>query len=200
MLKLNLDQLYNIEQVYPPREQVFRAIDLCPIKNTKVVILGQDPYHGYGQANGLAFSVNKTVPIPPSLRNIYKELESDLGIKSNHGDLSSWAKQGVLLLNSILTVEKGRPLSHAGMGWEDFTTDILKAFKSKQVKPVVFILWGKKAQEYKQYIGGEGYMIIESPHPSPFSADKGFFGSKPFSRANSFLLNNGAVPVDWSIK
>jgi len=207
MKTFNIDDLYTLGEVYPPREQIFRAIELCPIGKTKVCILGQDPYHGPGQANGLAFSVNKGVKIPPSLQNIYRELSSDLNLPlPEHGDLTSWAKEGVLLLNSILTVERGRPLSHAGRGTEAFARGVLRSLVIKK-NPVVFILWGKQAQSYLEtIIGYKGeslpcnYKIIQSPHPSPFSAHKGFFGSRPFSTANAFLLTNGVSPVDWSIK
>jgi len=200
---MDLNKIYNSGKlVYPPIGEVYRAIELCPLEKTKVVILGQDPYHGPGQANGLAFSVNKGYDIPPSLKNIYKELVEDMDISvPKHGDLTCWAKQGVLLLNTILTVEKDKPLSHAGLGWETFTTSVIEAIRIKQINPVAFILWGNNARKYKEYIGkGEGYMILESSHPSPFSAYKGFFGSRPFSKTNEFLKAYGADPVDWSVK
>lgn len=199
---MDVDKLYSKGEVYPPREQIYRAIDLCPLNKTKVVIIGQDPYHGPGQANGLSFSVNKGIAIPPSLRNIYKELKSDLGIEPpNHGDLTSWAKQGILLLNAILTVEKGKPMSHAELGWENFTNDLLWLLNDNpKGHPIVFILWGKKAQEKKNFLDNTQHLIIQSNHPSPFSADKGFFGSKPFSRTNEFLIKNGIEPIDWRIE
>jgi len=185
--------------IYPPKEQIFRALKLTPFENIKVVILGQDPYHGEGQANGLAFSVNKGIKVPPSLRNIYKELESDLNIKSPlHGDLTSWAKQGVLLLNSVLTVEKDNPGSHKNIGWEEYTDSLIKEISDKK-KNIVFILWGKYAESKKSLIDEKKHFIISSPHPSPFSARKGFFGSKPFSRTNSYLKIKGKKEIDWSI-
>jgi uracil-DNA glycosylase len=200
-MDFNIESLYEGKEVYPPKEQVFRALELCPLEKTKVVIIGQDPYHGPGQANGLAFSVNKGVKLPPSLRNIYEELVSDLDVSyPKHGDLTQWAERGVLLLNTILTVEKGKPLSHAGLGWEYYTLNCINALFIKQINPIVFILWGINARKYKEYVRGEGYLILESSHPSPYSAHKGFFGSKPFSKANEFLKAYGADPVDWSIE
>lgn len=198
----NLHQIYSKGEVYPPIEQIYRALELCPTKNVKVVILGQDPYHTPGAANGLAFSVNKGVRIPPSLQNIYKELSNDMSIPMpTHGDLTSWAKQGVLLLNTVLTVEKGKPMSHAGLGWEKVTDDIIFDLSlMHQKKPIVFILWGKKAQEKIKLIDHEIHPVIQSAHPSPFSADKGFFGSSPFSNANRYLKIYGHEPIDWSVK
>jgi uracil-DNA glycosylase len=199
-MNFHIDDLYKDGEVFPPKEQVFRALELCPVEKTKVVIIGQDPYHGPGQANGLAFSVNKGIAIPPSLRNIFKELESDLGIPiPSHGDLTHWAQQGVLLLNTILTVKRGHPLSHAGLGWEKYTRSCIEAIRINRVCPVVYLLWGKNAQQYKEYIEGEGCLILESSHPSPYSASISFFGSKPFSKSNEFLKAYGAGPVDWSI-
>ncbi|HCC68016.1 TPA: uracil-DNA glycosylase [Patescibacteria group bacterium] len=184
---------------YPPSDSVFRALKLTPFENIKVVILGQDPYHGKGEANGLAFSVNKNIKIPPSLKNIYKELNSDLGIKiPNHGDLSNWAKQGVLLLNSILTVEANKPASHRGIGWEEYTDEIIKKINDKK-KNIVFILWGKYAQEKGKYINENKHLVIRSPHPSPFSARTGFFGSKPFSKCNMYLKENKIEEIDWEL-
>lgn len=195
-----IHDLYNKKIIYPPRFQIYRAIELCPIQKARVVIIGQDPYHGPGQANGLAFSVNKDCEIPPSLKNIYKELVDDLDVSMpKHGDLTKWAEQGVLLLNTILTVEQGKPLSHAGLGWQDLTTGIIKDL-NEETSDVCYILWGLRAQEFKPYINAEENHIIESSHPSPFSAHKGFFGSKPFSRTNKFLIDCGDIPVDWSIE
>lgn len=185
--------------IYPPKELIFRALELTPFENIKVVILGQDPYHGEGEANGLAFSVNKGVKLPPSLRNIYEELKSDMGIKiPNHGDLTSWAKQGVLLLNSVLTVEKDKPASHRNIGWEEYTDSIIKKISDKK-ENIVFILWGKYAQSKKDFIDERKYLVISSPHPSPFSANKGFFGSKPFSKTNTYLKSKGKKEIDWRI-
>lgn len=185
--------------IYPPKELIFRALELTPFENIKVVILGQDPYHGEGEANGLAFSVNKGVELPPSLRNIYEELKSDMGIKiPNHGDLTSWAKQGVLLLNSVLTVEKDKPASHRNIGWEEYTDSIIKKISDKK-ENIVFILWGKYAQSKKAFIDERKHLVISSPHPSPFSANKGFFGSKPFSKTNTYLKSKGKKEIDWRI-
>ncbi len=187
------------ETVFPPRKEIFRAFSLTPLKKVKVVIIGQDPYHGEGEANGLAFSVNKGIKLPPSLRNIYKELEDDLGIKApTHGDLSAWAKQGVLLLNSILTVRENTPGSHRKIGWEEYTDSVIQEISNSK-KHIVFILWGKYAQKKKELIDSDKHLIIESPHPSPFSARKGFFGSKPFSRTNKYLRENNISEIDWQI-
>ena len=161
--------------------------------------MGQDPYHGIGEAHGLSFSVQKGIRIPPSLQNIYKELYADLGIApKDHGDLSGWAKQGVLLLNAVLTVEKDKASSHKGLGWELFTDYIIKLLNNKE-EPIVFILWGNFAREKKKYITNKKHYIVESPHPSPFSAYNGFFGSKPFSKTNNFLIQNKKEPIDWSL-
>jgi len=196
------DILLRIEsskKVFPPRKEIFRAFSLTPPNKVKVVIIGQDPYHGQGEANGLAFSVNKGIKLPPSLRNIYKELEDDLGIKApTHGDLSAWAKQGVLLLNSILTVRENTPGSHRKIGWEEYTDSIIQEISNSK-KHIVFILWGKYAQKKKELIDSDKHLIIESPHPSPFSARKGFFGSKPFSRTNKYLRENNISEIDWQI-
>ena len=185
---------------YPKTEDIFKALELTPFENIKVVILGQDPYHDEGQANGLAFSVNKDKKIPPSLKNIYKELNSDLGIPiPNHGDLSKWAKEGVLLLNSILTVEPHKPASHRSIGWEEYTDQIIKEINEKK-EHIVFILWGKYAQDKGKYIDESKHLVIKSPHPSPFSARKGFFNSKPFSKCNTYLKKNGIEEIDWEIE
>ena len=186
--------------IYPPRGQRLKALEITPLDEVKVVILGQDPYHGPGQAMGLSFSVPEGMKIPPSLRNIYKELGADLGINAfAHGDLSRWARQGVLLLNNTLTVEAGLAGSHAGRGW-DAVTDACVAAVAKREVPSVFILWGSQAQAKAKRIAGlrgGQHLVIESPHPSPLSAHRGFFGSKPFSKANEFLEANGRTPVEW---
>lgn len=187
------------ETIFPPKENVLRALNLTPIEDIKAVILGQDPYHGEGEANGLAFSVNKGIKLPPSLRNIYKELNTDLGIQAPlHGDLTKWAQHGVLLLNSILTVEKDKPASHRKLGWEEYTDSIIKEISTKK-EHVVFILWGNFAQSKEYLIDENKHLVIKSPHPSPFSARKGFFGSKPFSKTNEWLKTKGLEPIDWSI-
>lgn len=191
--------LYNKKDIFPEKDNIFNALKLTNFDDVKVVIMGQDPYHGVGEAHGLSFSVQKGVKIPPSLQNIYKELESDLGVPpKNHGELTGWAKQGVLLLNSVLTVEKDKAASHRGMGWELLTDYIIKVLNQRE-DPVVFILWGNFAREKKKYITNKNHLIIESPHPSPFSAYNGFFGSKPFSKTNNFLLQNKKEPIDWSL-
>lgn len=191
--------LYKTKDIFPLKENIFNALKLTDFNNVKVVIMGQDPYHGVGEAHGLSFSVQKGVKVPPSLQNIYKELYDDLGIKpKDNGDLSGWAKEGVLLLNSVLTVEKDKPASHKGMGWELLTDYIIKVL-NKREDPIVFILWGNFARDKKKYITNKNHLIIESPHPSPFSARSGFFGSKPFSRTNNFLTQNKKEPIDWSL-
>jgi len=195
-----LDLEYENEVVYPPKDEVFTAFHLTPFENVKVVILGQDPYHGPNQAKGLAFSVNEGVPAPPSLRNIYKELVSDVGCEMpTSPDLVPWAKQGVLLLNTTLTVRAGKPMSHAKKGWETFTDHVLATLNEKK-EPVVFILWGKHAQSKKKLIDASKHFILESVHPSPLSASRGFFGSRPFSKANEFLKKNGLEPIEWCLK
>lgn len=185
-------------KVYPQPKDLFRAFDLCPFDQVKVVILGQDPYHGLNQANGLSFAVHAGVRNPPSLQNIFKELESDLGQPLVHtdGDLSRWAKQGVLLLNATLTVRAGQAGSHQGQGWEEFTDAAIKALSEKR-EHLVFILWGNYARTKGAHIDRSKHCVIESPHPSPFSAHNGFFGSKPFSKANAYLEEHGVEPVDW---
>ena len=187
---------YATKDIFPAKENIFNALKLTPYSNVKVVIVGQDPYHGVGEAHGLSFSVQEGVPIPPSLRNIFKELELDLGIKKTTTDLTSWANQGVLLLNSIMTVVKDSPLSHKARGWEIFTDKIIEKLGERQ-KPVVFILWGSYARSKKELIKGKNHYIIESVHPSPLSASRGFFGSKPFSKTNNFLRKNGIKEIDW---
>jgi uracil-DNA glycosylase len=197
-LKINklLEQEYSNKIIFPKSEEIFKALELCSYEHTKVVILGQDPYHGDNEANGLAFSVKEEVKMPPSLKNIFKELESDIGIKRSKSDLSDWAKQGVLLLNTVLTVEKDKPLSHRGIGWEEFTDCVIKKLANKK-EPIVFILWGNNAKQKKHLINSNIHMIIESTHPSPFSAHNGFFNSKPFSRTNTFLRNNNKEEIKW---
>ncbi|SFJ86265.1 uracil-DNA glycosylase [Thermoflavimicrobium dichotomicum] len=190
---------YNTQIIYPDKYEIYSALHLTPYAETKVVILGQDPYHGPGQAHGLSFSVKPGVPIPPSLQNIFKELRDDLGCYiPNNGYLVKWAKQGVLMLNAVLTVRQGRPNSHRGKGWEIFTDQVIQAL-NKRKDPVVFILWGKNAQEKKKLITCPHHYIIESAHPSPYSADRGFFGSRPFSRTNQFLRRIGQPEIDWQI-
>jgi len=186
-------------KIFPPMKKVFNAFNLTPLTNVKVVLVGQDPYHGEGQANGLSFSVEKNVKIPPSLQNIFKELFTDLRLTSpQNGNLENWAKQGVLLLNSCLTVQKASPGSHQGRGWEKFTDKVLKIVNDNK-KNIVFILWGRKAQEKGHFIDNDRHLIIKSPHPSPFSVHTGFFGSKPFSRSNNYLLEKNIEPIDWQL-
>ena len=184
--------------VFPEEKNVFRALELTPFESVKVVILGQDPYHGFGQAHGLSFSVQKGIPLPPSLRNIYKELQEDLGGElPTEGDLSHWAKQGVLLLNTVLTVEEGNANSHKGMGWERLTNRLIESLNELN-HPVIFILWGKPAQDKEKLITNPSHVILKSPHPSPLSAYRGFFGSKPFSRVNDILIQQGQTPIRWT--
>ena len=194
-----INKEYKEKTIFPPKNYVFNALKLTPYSNTKVVIVGQDPYHGVGEAHGLSFSVQKGIKIPPSLQNIYKELNDDLGIPiAQTGDLTKWAKEGVLLLNAVLTVEKDKPASHRNLGWERLTDYIIKVLNQKE-EPVVFILWGNFAKEKTKYITNPKHLIITSPHPSPFSARSGFFGSKPFSKTNNFLKKNGLKEIDWNI-
>ena len=194
----NVDKLYTEKDIYPQYENIFRALSLTPFNSVKVVIIGQDPYHGEGEANGLAFSLNEDVKITPSLRNIFKELQNDLNIVRNNKDLSSWAEQGVLLLNSILTVEKDKALSHKNIGWEDITDYIIR-YISDNKKNVVFILWGNNAQKKEKLIDLNKHLVIKSAHPSPLSASRGFFGSKPFSKTNNYLKKNNQSVIDWSL-
>ena len=194
-----IENEYATKTIFPPKNYVFNALKLTSFANTKVVIVGQDPYHGLGEAHGLSFSVQEGIKIPPSLQNIYKELESDLGIKpSSKGDLTKWAKEGVLLLNAVLTVEKDKPASHRNLGWELLTDYIIKVLNTKE-EPVVFILWGNFAKEKAKLITNPHHFIITSPHPSPFSARNGFFGSQPFSRTNNFLKSHHLKEIDWSL-
>lgn len=186
-------------EVYPPHDEVFAALHLTPLAEVKVLILGQDPYHGPGQAHGLCFSVRPRVPIPPSLRNIHKELHDDLGVTiPRHGNLEAWARAGVLLLNTTLTVRAHQAASHQGHGWETFTDEVIRVVAAKQDR-VVFVLWGAAARRKRSFIDSSRHAVIESPHPSPLSAHRGFFGSRPFSRANAALAEAGRTPVDWSI-
>jgi len=185
--------------VYPPHDSVFAALELTPYAEVKVLILGQDPYHGPGQAHGLCFSVPEEVRIPPSLQNIYKELEGDLGLTPpDHGNLESWARQGVLLLNATLTVRIHKAASHQRHGWETFTDRVIRAVAAKP-ELVVFVLWGASARRKKAFVDTDRHVVIESPHPSPLSAHRGFFGSRPFSRANAALEAAGRTPVDWKL-
>lgn len=190
---------YKTKTIYPQKHEVFKAMRLTDYDNIKIVILGQDPYHGEGEAEGLSFSVKDGIRKPPSLRNIFKELENDLGYKEpQSGSLVKWAQEGVLLLNSLLTVEKDKPLSHKTLGWEIFTDEVIKKINEKET-PVVFILWGAYARSKKVYITNKQHYIIESTHPSPFSARNGFFGSKPFSKANNFLISKKISPVNFKL-
>ncbi len=190
---------YETKTIYPPKDYIFNALKLTSFKDTKVVIVGQDPYHGEKQAHGLSFSVQKGVKIPPSLQNIYKEIETDLKITpKKDGDLTNWAKQGVLLLNAVLTVEKDKAASHRNWGWEPLTDYIIKILNTKN-EPVVFILWGNFAKAKAKLITNPKHFIIISAHPSPLSAYSGFFGSKPFSKTNNYLIKNKMTPIDWSL-
>ncbi|MCV9998310.1 uracil-DNA glycosylase [Pararhizobium sp. YC-54] len=197
--KFLLEEKSSGKQIFPKGPEYFRALDLTPLDKVRVVILGQDPYHGEGQAHGLSFSVKPGVRSPPSLVNIYKELLGDLGIPpARHGFLESWARQGVLLLNSVLTVERAMAASHQGKGWEKFTDAIIRAVND-QAHPVVFILWGSYAQKKAAFVDQSRHLVIRSPHPSPLSAHNGFFGTKPFSKANDFLVSKGREPIDWAL-
>lgn len=186
-------------EVFPSREDMFSCFRACPLEKTRVVIVGQDPYHGAGQAHGMSFSVKKGVKIPPSLQNIFKELRADLGCEiPSHGFLESWAKQGVLLINTSWSVEKGKPASHANFGWMEFSENILGMLNDFD-EPLVFILWGAHAQKVGAKITNPKHLKIETAHPSPFSANRGFFGSKPFSKTNDFLRKNNRGEIDWRI-
>ena len=191
---------YKEKTIYPKENEIFKAFRLTPYSNVKVVILGQDPYHDVGQAEGLSFSVKEGIKRPPSLINIYKELFDDLGYNIvENGSLVKWANEGVLLLNAILTVEKDKAASHSKIGWEEFTDEVIKKVNEKET-PVVFILWGSFARSKKKYITNKKHLVIESAHPSPLSAYNGFFGSRPFSRTNDFLVKNGIKPIDWNLE
>jgi uracil-DNA glycosylase len=188
---------YTGASIYPPPKDIFRAFDLTPFDQVKVVILGQDPYHGPRQANGLAFAVHEGVPTPPSLQNIFKELESDQGHPTDRNpDLSRWAKQGVLLLNATLTVQAGKPGSHQKKGWEEFTDAAIAAL-NRDKKGIVYILWGNYARQKGAFLDRTNNLVLESPHPSPFSANNGFFGSRPFSKANTYLKQSREATIDW---
>lgn len=198
-LRERLAEEYQSHTVYPDMFHIFQALHWTAYEDVKVVILGQDPYHGPGQAHGLSFSVQPGVKRPPSLQNIFKELRSDLGCEiPNHGCLEHWAKQGVLLLNAVLTVREGQPNSHRGLGWEKLTDRIIAAL-GKRERPIVFLLWGRHAQQKASLIDPDRHMVIASAHPSPLSAHAGFFGSRPFSRTNAFLRSTGQTEIDWQI-
>ena len=191
---------YSSRVIFPPSEDIFNAFHYPPLYEVKVVILGQDPYHNVGQAHGLCFSVKPDVEIPPSLVNIYQELHDDLGCYiPNNGYLVKWAKQGVLMLNTVLTVRAHQANSHRGIGWEEFTDAAIRAL-NEQNRPIVFILWGRPAQMKKSMLGNPNHLILEAPHPSPLSAYRGFFGSRPFSKTNNFLKEHGIKPIDWQIE
>lgn len=195
-----LDQEYKTKTIYPPRKQLFTCFEVCPYDNVKVVILGQDPYHGENQAHGLCFSVQKGTKIPPSLRNIYKELKEDLGIDApSHGYLMDWANQGVFLLNAVMSVEAGKAGSHQNQGWEKFTDTVIQKINERK-DGVVFLLWGNWAISKAKLITNPQHVILTSAHPSPLSASRGFLGSKPFSKVNIALEKMGHTPIDWSIK
>lgn len=190
---------YKTKTIFPPKDEIFNAFKLTEYNNIKVVILGQDPYHGVGEAEGLSFSVKENIKIPPSLQNIFKELNNDLNYNiPTNGSLKKWAKEGVLLLNSILTVEKDKALSHKNIGWETFTDEIIKLINKKET-PVVFILWGNYAKTKEKYITNKVHYVIKSPHPSPLSAYHGFFDSKPFSKTNDYLISKKISPVNFKL-
>lgn len=190
---------YQTYKIFPPADDIFNAFHLTPLKEVKVVILGQDPYHGDGQAHGLCFSVKPDVQIPPSLVNIYQELHDDLGCRiPSHGYLTKWAEQGVLMLNTVLTVRAHQANSHRGIGWEEFTDAAIKVL-NEQDRPIVFILWGRPAQMKRKMLNNPKHMILEAPHPSPLSSYRGFFGSRPFSQTNQFLGAHGVKEIDWQI-
>lgn len=197
-LEVFLNEQYLNKCIYPERKNIFKAYDLTPLNTVKCVILGQDPYHGENQAHGLSFSV-LCKKLPPSLMNIYKEMNSDLNIEiSKTGDLTSWAEQGVFLLNTVLTVEKSKPYSHKNKGWETFTRNTILLLNTIN-RPIVFILWGNHARKFKSILNNANHLIIESAHPSPLSSYQGFFGSKPFSKVNEYLLLNNQIAIDWKI-
>lgn len=195
-----IDKEYESKIIFPPREKIFEAFNLTPLEKAKVVIIGQDPYHGEGEAHGLAFSVNNGIKIPPSLKNIYKEINAEYGYEiPNTGYLIKWAKQGVLMLNTVLTVEKDKPASHKAKGWEVFTDRVIEELNDSE-QPLVFMLWGNYAKSKAQLINNPKHLILESAHPSPFSARNGFFGNNHFKLANDFLEKNGIEQIDWKIE
>ena len=190
---------YQSRKVFPPGKLIFNAFNKCTFDQVKLVIIGQDPYHGYGQANGLCFSVNNGVAMPPSLQNIFKEINSDLGLSiPKHGNLEKWSEQGVMLLNATLTVRANQAGSHQNKGWEQFTDAVIKCL-SEEKENLVFLLWGSYAQKKGEQINSSKHLVLKSPHPSPFSADRGFFGSKHFSKANKYLEEKGKAPINWSL-
>lgn len=198
-LEETVNLAYETAVVFPPKEEVFKALEMINFNDVRVVILGQDPYHGMFQANGLSFSVNRGVKLPPSLVNIYKELETDLGIKNRCGDLTAWAEQGVLLLNATLTVEQKRAGSHQKMGWEIFTDKVIECLSEKR-DGIVFILWGSYAQKKGKNIDRNKHLVIETAHPSPLSVYRGFYESKPFSKTNDYLVSRGLKAINWKVK
>ncbi|MFP5457657.1 MAG: uracil-DNA glycosylase [Bacteriovoracia bacterium] len=194
-----VEQERKSKTIYPAATDVFRAFAACPFERVKVVILGQDPYHGEGQAHGLSFSVKRGVKLPPSLVNIFKELKSDVSVDTpTHGDLTRWAEQGVLLLNTVLTVEHGKAASHQARGWELFTDHVIDVLNTKK-EHLVFILWGAPAQKKAEKVDRTRHMVLKSVHPSPLSSYRGFFGSKPFSQTNAYLQSKGMAPIDWNL-
>lgn len=199
-LYLKINEEYRTHKIFPPAEDIFNAFHLTPLHNVKAVILGQDPYHNDGQAHGLCFSVKPPVDPPPSLVNIYQELHDDLGYYiPNNGYLTKWAEQGVLMLNTVLTVRAHQANSHRGIGWEEFTDAAIRIL-NEQDRPIVFILWGRPAQMKEKMLNNPNHLILKAPHPSPLSAYRGFFGSKPFSKTNQFLEEHGIEPIDWQIE
>ncbi|MCQ2492113.1 MAG: uracil-DNA glycosylase [Lachnospiraceae bacterium] len=199
-LYYKINEEYQNYKIFPPADDIFNAFHLTPLANVKAVILGQDPYHNDGQAHGLCFSVKPPVEAPPSLVNIYKELQDDLGCYiPNHGYLNKWAQQGVLMLNTVLTVRAHQANSHRGIGWEEFTDAAIRIL-NEQDRPIVFILWGRPAQQKAKMLNNPNHLILKAPHPSPLSAYRGFFGSKPFSQTNAFLTAHGVAPIDWQIE
>ena len=190
---------YTTRRIYPPMEDIFNALRHTSYSDVRAVILGQDPYHGPGQAHGMCFSVKRGTPPPPSLQNIFKEIKSDLGIDPpQHGELTSWADNGVLLLNTVLTVREGQPNSHKGMGWEQFTDRIIQLLNERQ-QPMVFLLWGGNARSKARLITNPAHLVLQCAHPSPLSAYNGFFGCRPFSKTNEFLVSRGMKPIDWKL-
>lgn len=199
-LYFKINEEYRTKKIFPPADDIFNAFHLTPLANVKAVILGQDPYHNDGQAHGLCFSVKPPVEPPPSLINIYQELHDDLGCYiPNHGYLNKWAEQGVLMLNTVLTVQAHRANSHRGIGWEEFTDAAIRIL-NEQDRPIVFLLWGRPAQMKAKMLNNPNHLILKAPHPSPLSAYRGFFGSRPFSQTNNFLKEHGVEPIDWQIE